>query len=182
MTERSLLDLSVRELLDAVASRTSAPGGGAVAALSTALAAALTGMAARFAAPEEGPSAAEADELRERAAVLLDADAAAYGAFLAALRRPRDDPGREQAVDATRDRAAAVPGEIAAIAAAVSELAAPLAAGGNPNLRGDAVAAVLLAAAAAGTAAQLVAVNVGADPRTELARAHAAAAAGRVPR
>ncbi len=187
----SILDLSVRELLVAVSERTSAPGGGAVAAVTTALAAALTGMAARYALPDgevvaaEAPDAdvlralAEADGLRDRAAALADADAAAYAAFLTALRRPRGEPGRATAVDAARAGATAVPGEIAALADAVSGLAAPLVDGGNPNLRGDAVAAVLLAGAAARTAAELVAVNVGDDPRTERARAHAAAAQGR---
>lgn len=171
----SLLDLRVRELLDAVSARTSAPGGGAVAAVATALAAALAGMAARYAGVEGGA----ADALRDRAAALADADAAAYAEFLEALRLPRDDPGRAAAVAAARDGAAAVPGEIAALADAVSGMAAPLVEGGNPNLRGDALAAVLLAAAAARTAAELVAANVGADPRTDRARAHAAAAGSR---
>jgi formiminotetrahydrofolate cyclodeaminase len=194
MPEASILDLSVRELLGAVAARTSAPGGGAVAAVATALAAALTGMAARFALPDGDVGAGEpgadgrrsvvgeADGLRARAAVLADADATAYAAFLAALRLPRDDPGRACAVESARDGAAAVPGEIAALAAAVSDLAVPLVDGGNPNLRGDAVAAVLLAGAAARTAAELVAVNVGADPRTDRARAYAAAAQDRADR
>jgi len=178
MPERSLLDLSVRELLDAVAARTSAPGGGAVAALGTALAAALTGMAARFS--DDPAVAAEADALRDRVARLADADAAAYGAFLVALRLPRDDPARADAVAGARAEAAAVPAGIADVADAVSGLAAALVCGGNPNLRGDAVAAVLLAAAAAGTGAELVAANLGpaADPRLEQARA-AAASTGR---
>ena len=179
MAEPSMLDMSVRELLRAVAARTSAPGGGAAAAMTAALAAALTGMAARYSADTPGRVADEADGHRERAAALADADAAAYGAFLAALRRPRDDPGRAAAVASARDAAAAVPAEIAALAGAVSDLAAPLVHGGNPNLRGDARAAVLLAAAAADTAAGLVEINVGADPRVGRARAIADAARSR---
>ncbi|WP_425564207.1 cyclodeaminase/cyclohydrolase family protein, partial [Pseudonocardia zijingensis] len=42
MAEPSLLDLTVRELLDSVAARTPAPGGGGVAAIVTAMAAGLT--------------------------------------------------------------------------------------------------------------------------------------------
>ncbi len=170
----SLLDLTVRELLDAVAARTTAPGGGAAAALATALAAALAGMAARFTDTAAAAAAAEqADALRARAEPLADADAAAYGEFMTALRLPRDNPTRADRVARSRNGAAGVPAEIAEVANAVSELAAGLARDGNPNLRGDAIAATLLAAAAAGTAAELVAANaVGtqSDPRLERAR------------
>jgi methenyltetrahydrofolate cyclohydrolase len=177
----SLLDLTVRDLLDAVAADTPAPGGGAGAALGAALAAALTGMAARFSGEPYAAAAEAADTLRRRAAPLADADGAAYRDFLAALRLPRDDDpdGRAAAVRRARDAATDVPLEIGEIAAGVAELAAELAAGGNPNLRGDAVAGALLAAAAAGTAAQLVAANLGAgsaDPRLRRARELAAAA------
>jgi methenyltetrahydrofolate cyclohydrolase len=171
--ESSVLDLTVRDLLAAVAARTTAPGGGGAAALATALAAALVGMASRFG---DGAVAAEADDLRARAAPLADADADAYLAFLTAMRLPRDDPSRPAAVAGARDGAVAVPAEIAELAAAVAGLGSGLVLGGNPRLRGDAAAAVHLAAAAAATAAVLVDANVpaGADePR--LARAMAAA-------
>jgi len=127
----SLLDLTVRDLLDVMAARTPAPGGGGAAALATAMAAALTGMASRFG---DGAAATRSDDLRHRAAALADADAMAYGTFLTAVRLPHDDPGRSVAVAEARH--------------------------GNPQLRGDAVAAVRIAAAAAGTAADLVAANV----------------------
>jgi methenyltetrahydrofolate cyclohydrolase len=175
VSEGSLLDMTVRELLDAIAARTPAPGGGGVAAIGTALAAALVGMAARFG--EGGDTAARADALRARVAPLADADAAAYGAFLAAVRLPRADPARAAAVAEARDGASAVPGEIAEVAEEVSGLAAALVRDGNPNLRGDAAAAVMFAAAAAGTAAELVAANLGAqshDARLDRARALAA--------
>lgn len=175
-----VLDLTVRELLDAVAERTPAPGGGGAAALATALAAALAGMAARF-APDGAAQAAAADELRARAAPLADADAAAYRAFLGALRLPREAEGRAEAVARARDAASAVPAEIAEVAGEVAELAAGLAAHGNPNLRGDAVAAVQLAAAAAATAAELVAANGVGGPRLTRVRELAAAARHHAP-
>jgi formiminotetrahydrofolate cyclodeaminase len=173
--ESSLLDLTVRELLDAVADRTTAPGGGGAAALATAVAAALTGMAARFS--DAGPVAAEADDLRTSAAPLADADAVAYRAYLTATRLPRDDPDRSEAVAAARADTIAVPAEIGRLAGAVAGLAAGLVRDGNPNLRSDAVAAVHLAAAAADTAAELVAANN--PPEDTLARARAIAAAAR---
>jgi methenyltetrahydrofolate cyclohydrolase len=156
----SLLDMTVRELLEAVAERTPAPGGGGVAALTTALAAGLAGMAARF-----GDDAAteRADALCAEAAPLADADAAAYRAFLAASRLPRDDPGRADAIAAAREEAIAVPARIADIAGEVAEIAAELARSGNRNLHGDATASVHLAAAAATAAGELVAANVAGD-------------------
>ena len=60
----SLLDLRVADLLDAVAAREPAPGGGAVAALAAALAGGLVSMANRFS--ETG--AERSEELRAAAA------------------------------------------------------------------------------------------------------------------
>ncbi len=170
----------MRDLLAAVADRTTAPGGGASAALATALAAALAEMAARFA--DESAAAAElvgaADRLRERAAGLADADVEAYGDFVRARRERADDLG------AALDRAVQVPIDVASTAAEVGRIARGLADDGNPRLRGDAATACWLAAAAAQSAAVLVAANLARtpdDPRIAEARdlardAHAFAA------
>ena len=159
----SFLDDSLREFLDAVPARTPAPGGGAVAAVVAALAAGLTAMAARF-APEEWERRAEvvgrAEELRARLETLADADAAAYGSFLAE-RSP-----------VAAERIVAIPFELAEIAAEVAGLAALVAAEGNPSVSGDAAAGADLAAAAASVAARLVAINAAErDPRVGEARA-----------
>lgn len=199
MSEPSLLDLRVAELLDKVAARTPAPGGGAVAALSTALAAGLVSMCARYAdaAQVSAGGVEPADELAERAAELrraatqlADEDTAAYSCYLearrlaAAMGTPRDDDTVERALSA----ASAVPLLIAELAAEVAVLAVRVGAGGKPGLRGDATTAALLAAAAASAAALLVAENLGhdsGDPRVaraaalaDAARAHAASALG----
>jgi methenyltetrahydrofolate cyclohydrolase len=63
-------------------------------------------------------------------------------------------------VAAARERTIEVPLDIVRSAAAVVALADQLAAHGNPNLRADAVVAAILAAAAAESAAILIAVNV----------------------
>jgi methenyltetrahydrofolate cyclohydrolase len=160
----SLLDMTVRQLLDVTAARTPTPGGGGAAALTTGLAAALAGMAARFGDGAEAERAAErADALRAAVTPLADADAVAYRAYLAATRLPREDPSRADAVAAARRETIAVPALIADIAGAVAELAADLAHTGNPHLRGDATTAVHLAAAAATATAELVAENVTGD-------------------
>jgi methenyltetrahydrofolate cyclohydrolase len=176
----------VREFLQLLADREPAPGGGAAAALSGALAAGLVAMAARFSdarLPASADIARQADELRARAAGLADQDAAAFRTVLDAYRRPRDgDEGdRHRRIAAALDAAARVPLEIAEIAAQVAGLAEAVAAGGNPNLRGDTVAAAHLAEASARSAAALVDINVsmGSLPGELSRRAGAAVASAR---
>ena len=173
-----MLEKTLTGFLEAVAARTSAPGGGAVAAVVTAIAAALAEMAAQFSSKhweDAGEAAARARELRERAAPLAQADAEAYEAVIAA----RGGPG----YDAALSRAADIPLAMAEAAAGVAEVAAELAARGNPNLRGDAVTAALLAEASARAAANLVEINLAErnDRRIDRARelAHAAGAAAK---
>ena len=174
MGSSSFLDASVKEFLDAVPARTPAPGGGAVAAVALSLAAGLTGMAARF-APDDWERRAEivgrAEELRTRAEPMADADAKAYGEFMAAR------------TDENVERIVAIPFELAELAVEVAELAAAVAAEGNPNVRGDAAAGADLAAAVASIAARLVAINArSGDARVADARNHsvrAATASGR---
>jgi methenyltetrahydrofolate cyclohydrolase len=159
------LDLSVRVVLERLASREPAPGGGGAAALTCALAAGLVAMAARFSdarLPAAADVARQADELRERAASLADDDAAAYRAVLDAYRLPKGGDGgqRRARIAAALDGAARVPLQIAELAARVAGLGAGVAAGGNPSLRGDTVAAAHLAEASARSAAALVDINV----------------------
>ena len=139
-----------------------------MAAVVAALAAGLTAMAARF-APDEWERRAEvvgrAEELRTRLEPLADADAEAYGAFMA-----------ERSAEAL-ERIVALPFELAEIAAELAGLAALVAAEGNPNVSGDAAAGADLAAAAASVAARLVAINAEDDPRCGEARALAESAA-----
>ena len=158
-----LVSLSVHELLDAVAARTTAPGGGAAAALTTALAASLTAMAARFDRdPVRVPGLVSlADDVRDRAACLADDDVAAYARYVAARRAHADD--LEQALDG----AVAVPLEVTALAERIASTAFTLADEGNPYLRGDAVTACWLAAAAARSASGLVAQNLSGRPGDE---------------
>jgi formiminotetrahydrofolate cyclodeaminase len=181
-------DTPFEELLDTIAAETPAPGGGSVAAFVTEMAASLAAMTARFAHDWDGAAGAvaQAETLRHRAAPLADADAMAYENVLTALRMPKDlEPEvRDALIGETLSRAADVPLEIAECAASVSQLAAEIAERGNPNLRGDAAAASILAASAARVAANLVEINlatVEGDDRVERARAvvHSAERAAR---
>jgi methenyltetrahydrofolate cyclohydrolase len=156
------LDLPVGQFLAALSAPTPDPGGGAVAALAVTLAASLSAMTAGLSArqltgpgPDAGSLARRASELRDEAAPLAQADADIYRAVLAA-RRAGDQPAFQAALSAASD----VPVRVAEIALAVAGIAATVAASGNPSVRGDAIAAALLAAAGAQSAAALVQINL----------------------
>ncbi|HEX4099358.1 MAG TPA: cyclodeaminase/cyclohydrolase family protein [Pseudonocardiaceae bacterium] len=160
-----LLDCSVADLLDRLAAKQPAPGGGGAAAITAAMAAGLLGMAARFSTAQlvDSPGrAAYADRVRDQVAALAERDAEAYGAVLAAFALPREpDPEvRRRQIGRALQRAAQVPTEIAEVASGIATEAVELAQRGNPNLRGDAFTAATLAAAAARSAAELVRINV----------------------
>ena len=158
------LGQSLGGFLDLVASREPAPGGGASAAVTVGLAAALSAMAARFSAEHLAGAdglADRADGLRGEVVPLARADAVAYGRVLDAQRAPRDDEeARRRKIRQALTEAADVPLSIAGIGAEVAGIATRLAEEGNPNLRGDAVTAVALAGAGVRAAATLVEINV----------------------
>jgi len=161
--------------LDDVAAPAPTPGGGAVSALVVGLAAGLAAMAAGF-SPDLADAESlvtDAEALRARVTSLATADAGAYTEVLAALARPKDAPGRQDALRSALSDASDVPLEVAEVGAAVVRLAERLEGEGNRNLRGDAATARLLAAAAVRSAATLVELNLGnaGDPRVVRARA-----------
>src|SRR3712207_7786846 len=97
------LNLPQRAFLDLVASATPAPGGGSVAAVAVALAAGLSGMAARLSAGQLADAdglADRADAARRRVAPLAGADAESYGRVLDAYREPDSEIRRERVRDA----------------------------------------------------------------------------------
>jgi formiminotetrahydrofolate cyclodeaminase len=165
----SVAGLSVQGLLHAVGARTTAPGAGAVAGVVAALAGALAAMCARFSDGELAELAERADELRARAVSLAQADLAVYAAYVVARRA-----GRDAEVLAALDETIRVPLQMAEVAAELAELAGNLVRSGNPNIRGDATAAVLMGAAAARAGAVLVCANLAgaaSDPRCARAAA-----------
>jgi formiminotetrahydrofolate cyclodeaminase len=169
----SYLDQTLAGFLDQAAARQPAPGGGSAAALTVALSAGLVAMAARFSVKQVADDeelAVRADQLRHRAAALVDEDARAYQAVLDARRN--SGAGSSAARDAVQ-HATIVPLEICELAGQTAALAARLATDGNPNLRGDAITAALLAEAAARSAASLVRINVPDDADLPARAAHA---------
>lgn len=176
--ERPLADRPLADLLAQVAAQRPAPGGGTSAALTCALAAGLTEMAAAFTLAGEryADSHDAMQRVRERAAVvrhetlaLAERELHSYEPVLEAMRLPPDASDRERRVAEALSQATDPPLAIARAAAEVAELGAEAADGGNLHLRGDAITGVLLAEAACRSAGRLVEANLAQlpqDPRT----------------
>ena len=113
------VERSLQGLLDAVAARTTAPGGGVVAGVVAALAGALGGMCARFTDGDQDSVVLRADELRARAAFLAQSDPAIYADYVRLRRSGRDDD-----IAAALDEAIRLPLEMAEVAAELAGLAA----------------------------------------------------------
>jgi formiminotetrahydrofolate cyclodeaminase len=161
-TTSEYLDLPLRAFLDLVASGEPAPGGGSVAAVAVALAAGLSGMAARLSAGQLADAdelADRADAARRRVAPLARMDAQSYARVLYAYRVPDSETRSERVSDALSG-AADVPLAVAEIGNEVAGIAARLVEEGNPSLKGDAIAAVLLAEAGVRAATVLVEINL----------------------
>jgi methenyltetrahydrofolate cyclohydrolase len=161
-TTSEYLDLPLGEFLDLVASGNPAPGGGSVAAVAVALAAGLSGMAARLSAgqlPDADGLAERAEAARLRVAPLARIDAESYERVLDAYREPDSETRRERVSDALSG-ATDVPLAVAEVGNEVADIAARLVEEGNPNLKGDAMTAVLLAEAGVRAAAALVEMNL----------------------
>lgn len=155
--------------LDELASGAPAPGGGAVAAMHAAMAAALVSMVCeltigrpKYAAHEQTMRnvLAEAGERRQEAVELAEADAAAFTGVTDAYRLPKatdeEKANRTAAIQDALVAAAEVPLRTAAVAGEILELARRIRSGANVNVLSD----VAVAAVSARAAMQAAAVNV----------------------
>jgi|SRR5882757_62683 len=160
--------------LDDLGSAAPAPGGGAAAALNAAAGAALVEMVANLTVGKSAYAEhfahvervlAEATALRNRAVALIDADAAAFTALMATYKLPKaTDPekaARTEEIQRATVAAAEVPLQIAAVGAAVIDLAAQLPGRSNTNVLSDVAVAASSAAAAVESAAINVEINLG---------------------
>lgn len=164
-----LLDESVRDYLEQLASRSPTPGGGSVAALTGAAAAALGEMVCaltvgkpRFAAVEDEVRGLQGrfGRAREMLSRLVDEDAQAYLGLANALKLEKADLNRPLEIRQAAEVAATVPLETAAVAAEVFAALRRLGEIGNPNLQADITAGQHLAVAAVHAAAANVAANL----------------------
>lgn len=165
-------DPACAEFLDSVASDSPAPGGGSVAALAGALAAALAAMVGRLTLgrkrygpvhAEMGALVVEADRLRATLASRIAEDAAAYNRVAEAYRLPKstaeEQRARQAAIQRALVHAAEVPLATAQGAVAALALAETVARLGNANALTDAGTAAHMARAAFEGAALNVRVN-----------------------
>ena len=169
----SILDGSVGELLQRLGSSEPAPGGGAAAALTGALGAALVQMTAsltigrpRFANVEDQAQRIlqRTAELRERLARLCDADVEAFKKVSAAYRLPRADEAqkaaRSAAIQSALRLAAEVPLDTARLCVEVLEVAEQAVPVLNQAVISDVLVGALLAQAALRGAAINVEINL----------------------
>ena len=155
-------DIRLGDWLDAVADRSATPGGGAVAAVALAAAAALGAMVARFSVGVIGDAdslASQADAVRRHALELEAADEAVVSALYPGAAGGAGARQGRAAQEAAR-RAAEVPLEIVQAAAALTPVLRRLRGDGNQRLAGDAQVALELAEASARAAAALVRIDV----------------------
>jgi len=155
--------------VDQVASGESTPGGGAVAALAGALAAALAGMVARTTMSKKKYADVDAamqsvttiaDGLRAVLTQAIDDDSLAFQNLLVAYRLPKKDPARVVAVEASLRSASEVPLQTARLALQAMKQLEIVARQGNANAIADAATGVHMALAAIEGAALSVLVNL----------------------
>jgi len=168
------IDGSIRTFLDKLATSSPEPGGGSVAALAGALGAGLVSMVASLTVGKAKYVDVQDDikvllgrseAVREALQALVQKDTEVYGAVSEAMKLPRDTEEQKEARDrlmqAALIEAAKVPLAIAEESLAVAELSLTAGEIGNVNAVSDAGVAVLLADAAAQSAALNVKINIG---------------------
>jgi formiminotetrahydrofolate cyclodeaminase len=163
---------SLDEMLEALATPSGTPAGGAAVALTGAMAAALVELCCRAGGAQAGGGQVEAlatygreaNALRARLVRLGEQDGAAYRRVLRARRRPAQSDvqreERERAVEAAMQAATGVPREIAAACLGVLDIAERAVALVPHSMLGDLVVAAGLASSCAAGAAVLMQLNV----------------------
>ena len=160
---------TVSELLDAVAARQPTPGGGAIAALTVAMAASLGEMVLRyrFGRPDSAAHDALHGEvleslggLRSRALALADTDAAAFEHLSALWKLPADDQRRQAEWADAVAGAIDAPQRVMAAGLSVLELLDRVSPTVGTSLRSDLAIAALLARSGVEAAAWNVRVNL----------------------
>ncbi|HET6348589.1 MAG TPA: cyclodeaminase/cyclohydrolase family protein, partial [Candidatus Krumholzibacteria bacterium] len=168
-----LASSTLRDFADSTSDGTAVPGGGSVAALCGAMAAALTAMVGNLTYGKKGyepvskamsDTAAQAQEIKTEFMRAIDDDSRAFDAVMAANRLPKathdDQARRDAAVQEATLRAIEVPMSVMRACAKTVPLAERVARDGNKNSISDAgVAALCLKAAAHGAYLNVV-INV----------------------
>ena len=168
-----LIDLSIKEFCDQLASDSPAPGGGSVAALAGALSVALCTMVTRLTMGKKKYERVgsrmtaihdQAEALLKDLLILVDKDTDAYNQVMAAVRLPRYDEdektSRKMAIEAAIKKAARVPLNTLRTVAKLIPITSAVIKDGNANCITDAGVAVHLMHTAALGAAYNVKINL----------------------
>jgi len=162
----TLIDLSIQDFTQTVASASPAPGGGSIAALCGVLGAALVHMVAGLSMGEKKYQDVEplmmelsekSNHLQKKLLELVEKDTFAYNQVLKAYALPKDTPAktdlRVQAIEDALKKASTVPFQTLETAAAIMDMVEGVIKNGNSNCLTDAgVAAEVIAAAVQGSA------------------------------
>ncbi len=187
-----LVGMTLQGFADELSSDSPAPGGGSVAALAGALAAGLAAMVANLSHPKRGfedrrealeTLSVRGQELKDRLLAAVDADTAAFDAYLAAMRMPKGTPqevqARSLAMLETTIGTIEIPMVTLEAAPEIVQLCIEAASSGMASSLSDAGTGAAMALAAASGAYQNVCINLPGltDPDVKarlLARADAA--------
>ena len=176
MVEESgpLASMKIKDFLSELASKSPAPGGGSVAALSGALGAALTSMVANLTIGKEKYVDVEghmkealkvSENLRKKLADLIDKDTEAFNDVIAAFKLPKDTDEqkskRSDAIQKGYKTASKIPLETAKTCMQTLDVAKIVAEKGNKNSITDAGVSALMAQSGVESAILNVKINLG---------------------
>ncbi|MCH2160499.1 MAG: cyclodeaminase/cyclohydrolase family protein [Phycisphaerales bacterium] len=165
----SFADHTIESFTAAVADRVAVPGGGAVAGVTLAQAAALGSMVIRFSRGKKAYAEHDAmlagaetrlDAIRSEALELADRDAEGFEALARLFPLAEDDPERNAAWPTAVEGAMTPPREVVALATETLQLCEGLVGRSSRMLRSDLAIAARLAAVAADAAAWNVRMNL----------------------
>ncbi|HET7153518.1 MAG TPA: cyclodeaminase/cyclohydrolase family protein [Candidatus Kapabacteria bacterium] len=169
-----LIELSVNDFCNELASQSPAPGGGSVAALSGALGAALTAMVCNLTIGKKKYVEVEnemmetltnATEIQQKLIRLIDADTDAFNAVISAFGMPKDTDeqkaARAQAIQNATKRATETPMDVMRLSRDAMQLAGIVAVRGNQNSISDAGVSAIMLRSACEAAALNVRINLG---------------------
>lgn len=169
-----LASLSVKGFLSELASKSPAPGGGSVAALSGALGTALSSMVCNLTIGKEQytemqdeikEALAKSEKLRKELTILIDEDTDAFNDVIKAFKMPKETDEqkkeRSKAIQKGYQTAAQVPLNTAQTCNEILDIAKILAEKGNRNSITDAAVSALMAKAGVDAAVLNVKINLG---------------------
>lgn len=169
LQEEADKEIGLAEFVDATAAKTPTPGGGSVAALAGALAAALAQMVAgltvgrkKYAAVDDDARMilAEAVHLRQDLAAAIEEDAAAFEQMMAVWRdKSLSEAAKAEAIERATIGAGEVPLHVARLSRDAAKLAGKMVEIGNANAVTDGAAGVIMAHAAVQVAGLNVKIN-----------------------